>query len=49
MEMKEYKTPEMEIVKLNAPIVLQSGSPVHNDDDPVSGGGEGDPILNPAD
>ncbi len=49
MEMKEYKAPEMEVIEMKYSQALLDGSPVHNDDDPVSGGGDGDPILNPAD
>ena len=49
MEMKEYMAPEMEVVELKYVQPLLTGSDVHNDDDPVSGGGDGDPILNPAD
>ena len=49
MEMKEYMAPEMEVIAMKFSQALLDGSDVHNDDDPVSGGGAGDPILNPAD
>ena len=47
--MEKYMAPEMEVIEMKYHQALLDGSAVHNDDDPVSGGGDGDPILNPAD
>jgi hypothetical protein len=49
MEMKEYMAPEMDVIEMKYTKALLDGSDPVNDDDPVSGGGSGDPILNPAD